>query len=147
MKKDVLLSIRGMHTEMLSGSVEENDDEAIEVIVPAAYFFKNGKHYLLYDEVAEGMQGVTKNKIKINGEESLEIMKTGLVNAHMVFQKEKQIQTCYETPYGQMLISTYTTGLHVEEREEELLVTVEYELNVNYQPFAECEIVIRAISK
>ena len=146
MKKEVLLSIRGMHTDMLLNNGEE-EDEAIEVLVPAVYFFKNGKHYILYDEVAEGMQGVTKNKIKINGEQSLEIMKTGIVNAHMVFEKDKQMQTCYGTPYGQMLVSTYTTGLDLKESEDEIAMKVEYELTVNYQPVAECEIFMKVIPR
>lgn len=146
MKKEVLLSIRGMHTDMLLDNGDE-EDEAIEVIVPAVYFFKNGKHYILYDEVAEGMQGVTKNKIKIKGEQSLEIMKTGIVNAHMVFEKEKQIQTCYETPYGQMIVSTYTTGLSLEESEDQITMKVEYELTMNYQPVAECEIEMKVVPR
>ena len=55
MTKDVLISITGMHTD----AIDKGDltDGPIEVITPASYFCKNGKHYILYEEVAEGIPG------------------------------------------------------------------------------------------
>ena len=53
MTKDVLLSISGLHYDV-AGVTEEDENEPIEVITPAAYYFKNGKHYVIYDEVVEG---------------------------------------------------------------------------------------------
>ena len=91
MTQDVLLTISGLH-DMASADPEENEEnEPIEVITPASYYWKNGKHYILYDEVMEGIPGVVKNKIKITGEDSMEIMKSGITNAHMVFEKNQMI--------------------------------------------------------
>ena len=45
MTKDVILTISGLHSETFAGQDEENDP--IEVITPAAYYFKNGKHYIV----------------------------------------------------------------------------------------------------
>ena len=69
MTKEVLINITGIHTDMIERGEE---DEPVAVITPANYFQKNGKHYILYDEVAEGMPGVTKNKIKISGDNTIE---------------------------------------------------------------------------
>ena len=83
MKKDVLVSISGLHTDMMNPSDEQ---EPIEVIVPASYYYKNGKHYVMYEEPVEGsLQDVIKNRIKITGEDLLEISKTGATNAHMIY--------------------------------------------------------------
>ena len=54
MTKDILLSISGLHYDMTGipdepGAEEENGP--IEVITPASYYYKNGKHYIVYDEV------------------------------------------------------------------------------------------------
>ena len=76
MTKDVLLSISGLHYDV-AGVTEEDENEPIEVITPAAYYFKNGKHYVIYDEVVEGMPGTIKNKIRIAEDGKLEIMKSG----------------------------------------------------------------------
>ena len=67
MTKDVLVSISGMHEEIVAVTpeVEEDENEAIEVVTPATYYLKNGKHYIVYEEVVEGTSGVIKNRIKI----------------------------------------------------------------------------------
>ncbi len=88
MTQDVLLTISGLHDMAFADPEENEENEPIEVITPASYYWKNGKHYILYDEVMEGIPGVVKNKIKITGEDSMEIMKSGITNAHMVFEKK-----------------------------------------------------------
>ena len=88
MTQEVLLTISGLHQmEFMENGDEEN--EPIEVITPASYYLKNDRHYVIYDEVVEGLPGVIKNKVKITGDDTLEIMKSGLTNAHMVFEKNK----------------------------------------------------------
>ena len=34
-------------------------DEPIETVTPGEYYFRNGKHYILYEEVQEGIAEVT----------------------------------------------------------------------------------------
>ena len=45
MTKDVLVSISGMHEEIVAVApeIEEDENEAIEVVTPATYYLKNGK--------------------------------------------------------------------------------------------------------
>ena len=111
MTKDVLISISGLQMDVLE---EEKEYEPIEVVAPANYFLKNGKHYILFDEVTEGIPGITKNRIKITGEDALEVMKSGVSNVHMVFEKNKKNLTYYQTPYGQLLIGIHTKEMEVD---------------------------------
>ena len=46
MTKDVLVSISGAHT--LDG-----DSDDISVITAGSYYYKNGKHFIIYDEVVD----------------------------------------------------------------------------------------------
>ena len=48
MTKDVLLSISGLHQDVtgIEAQGDEPGSEPIEVIVPASYYEKNGKHYV-----------------------------------------------------------------------------------------------------
>ena len=64
MTKDVLLSISGLHQDVtgIEAQGDEPGSEPIEVIVPASYYEKNGKHYVIYDELVEGIPGTIKNK-------------------------------------------------------------------------------------
>lgn len=146
MTKDVLVSISGLHLDMVE-NISEEESEAIEVVTPANYYCKNGKHYILYDEVTEGISGVTKNKIKISGEDSLEIMKSGISNAHMIFEKNKKNLTYYQTPYGQMLVGVNTKNMEITVTEKKIDVSVDYELDVNHEPLADCKIKMNITSK
>ena len=145
MTKDVLVSISGMHMGILAD--QEDEDEEIEVVTPASYYCRNGKHYIIYDEVVEGMTGTIKNKIKITGDSVVEIMKSGLSNTHMVFEKNRKNLTYYRTPYGQMLVGVNTRNMEVRVADDEIDVQVKYELDVNHEPFADCSIKMNIVSK
>ena len=59
MTRDVLVRISGL--QLIDG---EHDD--VEVITSGDYFWKNGKHYILYDEVIDGIEESIRNTIKIS---------------------------------------------------------------------------------
>ena len=146
MTQDVLLTISGLHQmEAMENGDEEN--EPIEVITPASYYLKNDKHYIIYDEVVEGMPGVIKNKVKIIGNDTLEIMKSGITNAHMVFEKNKQNVTYYYTPYGGLQIGIDAERVSVDERDEEIQVEVLYGLDINNEHLANCRITLTAVPR
>ena len=46
MTKDVLINISGLQMDI-------NKDEPVELMTTGAYYLKNGKHYILYDEMAD----------------------------------------------------------------------------------------------
>ena len=139
MTQEVLVTISGLH-EMEFMEIGDEDNEPIEVIAPASYYWKNGKHYIMYDEVVEGIPGVIKNKVKITGNDTLEIMKSGIANAHMVFEKNKMNVTYYDTPYGQIHVGIHTRELDVEVSDDLINVEVEYGLDVNHEAMADCRI-------
>ena len=149
MTKDVLVSISGVHTEFVEETMKPDEDEveALEVVTPATYYLKNGKHYIVYEEVAEGVSGVTKNRIKITEDESVEIMKTGISNSHMIFEKNRKNLSYYKTPYGQMLVGVNTRNLDITVSEDNIKVEIEYELDVNHAPLADCSINMNIYSK
>ena len=46
MTKDILLKISGL--QFSADSDDINDSEPVEIIAPGEYYYKNGKHYILY---------------------------------------------------------------------------------------------------
>lgn len=140
MTKDVLVSISGLQFSA------ENQNEPVELITSANYYKKNGKHYIVYDEVTEGFSDTTKNIIKL-GEESLDITKRGVTNVHMMFEKDKKNVTYYYTPYGSLLVGIDATDIKVLETEHDINVKVDYALEVNYQHMADCSISMSIKSK
>ena len=132
MTKEILLSISGLH--LVNG-----EDGNVEVVSAGDYSNRGGKHYLLYDEVEEGMSGHTSNVIKI-GENSLEITKKGLLNTRMVLEKGKRHRTIYQTPFGNLEIGLTGQELQVTETEENIDIRVEYVLEINEENMSECTI-------
>ena len=148
MTKDVLVSISGMHDELAEvAEIETEDAEAIEVITPANYYFRNQKHYIVYDEAVEGTTEVIKNRIKITGTDCVEIMKSGLSNSHMVFERNKKNETFYRTPYGQMLVGVNTKNMEINVSENNIDILIDYQLDVNHEPMADCKIKMNITSK
>ena len=137
MTKEVLLTISGLHYDSLP---DEDENEPIEVITPATYYLKNGKHYVIYDEMVEGMPGTIQNKIRIAGNNLLEIKKSGLANTKMVFERDKINMTQNETPYGELLIGIFTKNMQVDVTEKNIDVCVNYELDINSEKVANCDI-------
>ena len=125
----------------------ESGQDAIEVVTPASYYCRGGKHYILYDEVMEGMPGTIKNRIKITGTDSVEIVKSGLSSSHMIFEKNRKNLTYYRTPYGQMLVGVNTRNMEVSVEDDRINVQVDYELDVNHEPLADCKIRLDIVSK
>lgn len=82
MTKDVLITIRGVHTL-------DHEDNDVEMIVRGDYYQKNGKHYILYEEILEGAEERVKNVIKISPS-SMDIIKKGVTNSRMLFEKNKK---------------------------------------------------------
>lgn len=149
MTKDVLVSISGKHIDIMNDPAKgyETGDDEIEVVTPANYYCRNGKHYIIYDEVLEGMAGTVRNKIKITGTDAVETMKSGLSSSHMVFEKNKKNLTYYKTPYGQMLVGVNTRNMEIRVEDDKIGVQVDYELDVNHEPLADCKIKMNIISK
>ena len=145
MKKEVLVTISGLHTEQAvkHGGVNEN---ILEVVTPGTYYLKNGKHYVLYDEAVEGSTELIKNKIKLQ-EDSLEIMKSGLTNAHMIFERNKKNLSYYDTGFGHLIVAVNTKSMDVQVGEERIDVSVDYELDINHQPLADCRIRLNIASR
>lgn len=146
MTKDVLITISGLHYEENIAAGEE-ETEPIEVISPAVYYFKNGKHYILYEEPVEGMTEIIRNKIKIKEDGFLEVIKSGAASTHMIFEKDKLNVTQYETPYGSIIVGTHTKEFDVNVAENQIDVYVRYALDVSGDKIADCEIRVKVEAK
>ena len=144
MTKDILVKISGM--QFTADNEDPNEPEPVEIIAPGEYYFKNGKHYIIYDEFMEGFDSVTKNVLKLKND-SLEITKRGSSNVHMIFEKDKKNLTCYTTPFGNLMMGIDARRILIEESEEEIYAQVEYVLDINYEHLADCTIQLRVQPK
>ena len=141
MNKDVLLSIRGLHYASMG-----DESEPIEVITPAEYFLRNNRHYILYDELTDDQSGGTKVRIKI-AEDYVEITQKGSTNVQLLFERGKKNLSCYATPYGNFTLGVVTEQILFDEKDAEMNLKIDYLLEANNEPIADCQLELRVTEK
>lgn len=139
MQKDVIISINGLHSA-------EDQDDAVEMIAPGKYYNKNGKQYIMYDEVSEDTNEINKSTIKVN-DNIIEIIRNGSSNVHMVFEEGKKNMSYYNTPFGSMLIGLSANKINVNNKDDEMNITINYSLDVNYEHISDCLMTVNVKSK
>ena len=127
MTKEVLINISGLQME-----------NPIEMVTTGAYYLKNGKHYILYDELSEDNE-ITKNVLKI-GPNSVERTRKGPQGSHMIFEEGKENLSYYDTPFGSLLLGVNTSNIDWMEEEEQMRLQVDYDLSVNSDHVSKCKI-------
>ena len=137
MDKEVLIHVSGLQTIDAEG-----EQEPIEIVVPGEYYFRNGSHYLRYEEIMEDFAEPTINYIKISPK-GMEVRKKGVVNVHMVFEQGKKNMTYYSTPYGTLQMGIAATNLELMESEENLQMKADYALDMNEEHVADCYLAIQ----
>lgn len=141
MEKEVLIHVRGLQV-----TDENGQQEPIEIVVPGEYYFRNGSHYLRYEEIMEDFPQPTVNYIKMSPT-GMEVRKKGLINVHMVFEQGKKTMTYYTTPYGTLQMGIAATNLELNESDDGIDMKVDYALDMNEEHVADCYLAIQAQPK
>ena len=140
MTKDVLVSIKGTH-------MRDEDNENIELVVPAKYSFEEGIDKITYDELVEGSRQSIKNTISVDME-GISILKEGFTNSNMNFYKNgKKHITYYNTPYGEFVMGILTKKIDIQRSDDRLKVSVDYLLDIGENVISDCNIVVDVRSK
>lgn len=121
-------------------------DEPIEIVVPGEYYFRNGSHYLRYEEMLEDHGDPTVNYIKISPK-GMEVRKKGQVNTHMVFEQGKRNMAFYTTSFVTLEMGISATNLELKESDSRLDMKVNYSLDLNQEHVADCCLDIHAQGK
>lgn len=133
MTKDVLVAIRGMQFDA------SQDGEKIESIQRGEYYLKNDTHYIMYEEIVEGLDTPIKNMIKfLPGQ--MHLSKKGAINVQMDFVEKQKNLTDYRTPFGSIVIGLEASRVELTEEEKRMVLQVDYTLDVNYEYLADCKI-------
>ena len=141
MEKEVLIHVKGLH--MMDAP---EGDEPIEIVVPGEYYFRNGSHYLRYEEMLEDHGDPTVNYIKISPK-GMEVRKKGQVNTHMVFEQGKRNMAFYTTSFGTLEMGISATNLELKESDSRLDMKVNYSRDLNQEHVADCCLDIHAQGK
>lgn len=140
MTKDIILTISGLH------ETDGESDAPVEIITPGQYYLKNGKHYILFDEVLEGLEGTIKSTLKIS-EKQVELLRSGAASTRMVFEKDQEHNMIYQTPMGPLAISVYTENIISDIKEDEMNLGITYSLKAEGQVLTESHVRMNVCSR
>ncbi len=140
MTKDVIISLTGF--QYLQG---EAGAIPLEVVTRGEYYLKDGKHYVLFEEMTEGFRERTNSMLKFNPSRLL-VHKRGLINTEMIFEAGKRTSAAYTTPFGIMEMGITATSFHLKVEEDSIDYEVNYALSVNDSFVADCQILLNVRS-
>lgn len=142
MTKDVLLSIKGLYAE------DNENQDSVETLSPAEFYIKEGVFYIFYEEIIDGMAGITKSRIKYS-EKCFELTRKGEVSVHLLFEEGKKTLNTYQMPYGTLVVGLDTRKVSMDETEDEIKIHIDYAMEINYQQVSDnnIDIVIKAVKK
>ena len=141
MDKNVIVSLKGFQYVR-----SDDENKPVEIMMPGVYYHKNGQHYVVFDEVEEGLSGKTHSVLKFT-EDRLLVRRSGTIEVEMLFEKEKRTCASYHTPFGMMNLQIAATSFRLEEEENRIDYRVGYALTVEDDVTADCEVEIRIESK
>ncbi len=128
--RNVTISLEGFN---------ELDGESTVATHRAIHHYKNGIHYVRYEEKQDDK--IVRNMIKIN-ETRIEVMKKGYINSKMVFEEGKKHTNDYHTPYGLMKMTVHTKKMNIDESDMAIVAELDYNLAVDEQHISKCSIKI-----
>lgn len=135
-KKEVVITIGGLHSD----DVGETDN--IELVSVGEYFFRNGKHYLVYEDMPDAESGeIVQNTVKLSREETV-LTKRKAVSAQMVFRPGSRSESFYKTPMGILHIGLQTGEILLEEKAHTLHAEIDYTMDVNGEAVSDSRIII-----
>lgn len=138
MTEDVLTVIRGTRPDM-------EDDRTGEVITPAKYYFRGGKHYIVYDRYDDD-DASEHTTLKIT-EKQVDVIRHGGSRVHMIFADGQKTMCHYDTPFGDLLVDIDTNLLEYSLEEDLLKVRIGYILTMNGAEIGQCYAHITVSSK
>lgn len=129
---------------VIRGTQQDVSEESIQQIYQGVYSFRNGSHYIRYEESyqEEGesqSKGLSLLKIK---EDTILMSKKGAITTKMQFDPGKITYTPYQTPYGTFQMEVITTDLTIRRKDKDFLISIHYQLNMDNQPLSQCSIEI-----
>ena len=124
MKKDVIISIRGMQ------NYDGSEPDAIELVTQGTLSDHPDGYLISYEESElTGLEG-TQTQLEI-GPERVTLLRLGQLCSQMVFEKGRTHRSLYDTPFGSMEIGISTRRLRstMGERGGELEIAYSVEVN------------------
>lgn len=135
MTRKVRLTITGIQSAF-------GQEDASEVITTAEYYGKGHVRYLFYSEYTEEHQ-VIRNRLTI-APDYIELKKRGNGSSVLTFREGRMEPCTYQSPAGSMELVSDTRRIDIKEREDDLILHLEYSLIMNGSLMSDYKLTVKA---
>ena len=125
------MTLNNINAKLTIRSIQEvMGEEQASLTIEDAYFAKRGdKSYILYEEHDEN--GRSENKVRIIiSDQDIVVVRSGLVNARLVYAMGMKTETNYRLPYGMLNVEVYTKNIVRAERENGFCLLIDYDVSM-----------------
>ena len=103
--------------------------DTIDMQAEGRHYYKNGLHYVLYDDDSVDEKQTAATVLKI-GPDQLTLLRHGVVNQRQEFTLDHESHSQYQTPFGALELACYTHKLKIDYGTVSGTVDVGYDLSV-----------------
>ncbi|MDR2931796.1 MAG: DUF1934 domain-containing protein [Oscillospiraceae bacterium] len=125
MKKDVLISIKGVY------SAENEKADVIELFTTGEYYKKDGNYYISYEESEATGFGSSKTTLKVEKEDCVTVERSGEALAQLIVQRGVRHQCRYDIGYGDMTIGVSGNSIRSSLTDDGGNLSFKYSLDIN----------------
>ena len=134
-KKDAVITIKGIQNV-------DGDEDVIELMTTGKYILKNKKFYISYSESETTGFKDSDTLLKIDGDKSVTLIRTGKTSSHLVIEKGKRHQCQYDTGYGMFMVGISGDKIITELNEEGGRLEFSYSMDINSALTSENRVII-----
>jgi len=120
MEKDIFISIKSTQYSPDGESIQESGP------YPGQYFYKDGFHYCLYEELLEGVPHPVKSRIKFSPD-IVTLHKAGDIHFDAVYEAGKSHLSNYRTMFGPIPIAILTKQISFCEITDKITLSLQYD--------------------
>lgn len=124
----------------IEGTLIDEKEEKIITNTEGEYILFDGKHVIKYKEPAENEY--ESNNTLIISPGLVEMSKNGESSTNMVFDLSKETESVYDTQFGCLCFQINTSLISLEEKQDGILLIMEYSLSNNGSHISENRICI-----
>ena len=124
MKKDVIITIKGLQT------YDESGNDSIELVTSGRYYEKNGTYYVSYKESELTGLGETTTTLKIE-KSKVTVIRFGELETHMVFEAGQKHISYYDMGFGSLTVGVSTRSIDKQFTDVGGRLRIDYAMEIN----------------
>lgn len=124
MKKDVIITIRGLQT------FEDTGEDNVELVTSGRFYNKGGCYYVSYKESELTGLGNTTTTVKIE-KDKVTVIRFGDLESHMIFEEGQKHISYYDMGFGGLTVGVNTRSIDKNLTDAGGNMRIDYAMEIN----------------